>query len=124
MLIKMKKIIQPKHTLIEKIAGELAAVWYETGRSQGLTSKHKNARAYAKANLEKFIPKAVECCLKMLEPDSNATEDMKREIYEALMERHNDEELNQYLPNIDVKKAIELSDQMEKKKVINIKGLN
>jgi len=120
----MKKIIQPKHILIEQIAGELAATWYEVGRSQGLTSKHKNARTYAKANLEKFIPKAVELCLKMLEPNSNATEEMKREIYEALMERHNDEELNQHLPNFDVKRAIELAEEMEKKKVIDIKGLN
>ena len=120
----MKKIIQPKHTLIEKIALQLAATWYETGRSQGLTSKHKSARKYAAANLEKFIPKAVEMCLKMLGPDSNATEEMKQEIYSALLERHNDPELNQYLPNVDVKKAIELSEMIEKKKVINIKGLN
>lgn len=117
----MKKIIQPKHTLIEKIALELAATWYEIGRSQGLTSKHKNARKYAAANLEKFIPKAVEHCLEMLRPNSNATEAMKAEIYEALMERHNDEGLCSVLPNIDVKRSIELAEQIEKSKVVNIK---
>lgn len=120
----MKKIVTPTHTLIEKTALELAATWYEIGRSQGLTSKHKNARKYAKANLEKFIPNAIEILLQMLVPNSNATEAMKAEIYEALMERHNDPELCAVLPNIDVKKALELSDQMEKRKVINIKGLN
>lgn len=120
----MKKIITPRNTLIEKTAGELAAAWYEIGRSQGLTSKHKNARKYAKANLEKFIPKAVELLLQMLEPHSNATEEMKAEIYEALMERHNDPELCAVLPNVDVKRALELAEQMEKQKVINIKGLN
>ncbi len=120
----MKKIIQPKHTLIEQIALSLAAEWYCIGRSQGLTSICKNEREYSRKNLERFIPMAVQKCLEMLKPDSNATEEMKKQIYEALMERHDDEELNQYLPNFDVKRAIELAEQMEKKKIINIKGLN
>ena len=60
----------------------------------------------------------------MLKPTSNATEEMKSQIYEAMCQRHNDEELNQVLPNFDVKRAIELAEQIEKKKVIDIKGLN
>ncbi len=114
------KIVQPKHVLIEKIAVELAAVFYEAGRSTGLSSKHKNARSYARANFEKFIPKAVEYCLEMLKPHSNVTEEARMEIYEALMERHNDPELCEVLPNIDVNKLITLIDAEEKKKVITI----
>ena len=120
----MKKILTPTNTLIEETAAQLAAEWYCIGRSQGLTSVCKNEREYAKKNLERFIPKAVEYLLEMLKPDSNATEEMKSQIYEAMCQRHNDEELNQVLPNFDVKRAIELAEQMEKKKVIDIKGLN
>lgn len=116
----MKKIVTPQSTLIETVAAQLAATWYEIGRGQGLTSKYKNARAYAKANLEKFIPKAVEILLEMLKPTSNCTPEMREEIYEALMERHNDPELNAVMPNIDVKKVLELADLAEKKKVVNI----
>lgn len=110
------KIVTPTHTLIEKVAIELAATWYEIGRAQGLTSKHKTAKAYAAANLEKFIPKAVEHLLDMLGPNSNATPEMKEEIYAALQERINDPGLCEVMPNVDVKKALELAEQMERKK--------
>lgn len=110
------KIVTPTHNLIEKVAIELAATWYEIGRGQGLTSKHKTAKAYAAANLEKFIPKAVEHLLDMLGANSNATPEMKEEIYEALQERLNDPGLCEIMPNVDVNKAIELAKQMERKK--------
>ena len=55
-----KNLITPQSLLIEKTALELAAVFYEAGRSSGLTSVCKNAKQYAKRNVEKFIPKAVE----------------------------------------------------------------
>ena len=42
----------PKHTLIEGIAMNLAAEYYEVGRMQGLTSKYKTHKAYAVANFE------------------------------------------------------------------------
>jgi len=84
---KLKTVI-PKYTVIEKTAGELAACFYEAGRSSGLTSKHKNARAYAKANIERFIPKAVEILTTML-GQNNIADLAKQEIYEALMERAN-----------------------------------
>lgn len=112
----MKKVLTPTSTLIETIAGQLAATWYEVGRGQGLTSKHKTARAYAAANLEKFIPKAVELCLEMLGPNSTSTPEMKEEIWEALQERLNDPELLLYRPNVDVKKVIEQLEIMERKK--------
>src|SRR6185369_6586839 len=110
------KLVTPNSTLIETVAVELAATWYEIGRGQGLKSKHKNARAYARANLEKFIPKAVEYCLEMLKPTSNATAEMRAVIYEALMERHDDAVLQTFMPNIDVKKVIALVDEAERKK--------
>ena len=116
----MKKIITPISTIIETVAGQLAATFYEVGRGQGLTSKHKSARAYAKANFEKFIPKAVEYCIEMLKPTSNVTEEARMEIYKALMERHNDPELCSTMPNIDVKKLIALIDMHEKQKIITI----
>lgn len=83
----------PKYTIIEKTAAELAGVFYDAGRATGLKSKYKNARAYAKGEFVKFIPKAVEILTGMLGrfdlPDL-----MKQEIYEAIMERNDDPTLN------------------------------
>ncbi len=78
----------PRYTVIEKTALQLAAVFYEAGRSSGMTSKHKNARSYARANLEKFIPKAVEILLGMLN-NPNTPKIMKDEILGAYLERAN-----------------------------------
>lgn len=119
-----KKIITPASILIEKTAAELACVFYEVGRGQGLHSKHKNARAYARANLNKFIPKATEYLIDMLSPTSGASVEMKDMITEALLERSNDPELCEVFPNIDVKKVIEQIEIAEKKKqiVINTKS--
>jgi len=88
-----KNLITPQSLLIEKTALELAAVFYEAGRSSGLTSKHKDARAFAKANVEKFIPKAVELLMDILAKD-NTPQDQRDLIYEAFMERTNDKELS------------------------------
>jgi hypothetical protein len=116
----MTKLLKPpKHTVIERTALELAATWYEIGRGQGLTSKHKDARAYAAHNLEKFIPKAVEILLSML-GRTDLPDLMKAEIYEAFLERHNDPELQEVLPNIDVKKIIAAVDEMELNKTVVI----
>ena len=87
------KIIQPHHILIEKVAGEFAAIFWEAGRSSGMTSKYKNARAFARANLEKFIPKAVEHLIDLLGRD-DIHPDMKDQIYQAIQERTNDEQVN------------------------------
>src|SRR5882672_4823312 len=88
-----KNLITPQSLLIEKTALELAAVFYEAGRSSGLTSKHKDARAFAKANVEKFIPKAVELLMDILAKDSTP-QDQRDLIYEAFLERTNDKELS------------------------------
>lgn len=88
-----KNLVTPQSLLIEKTALELAAVFYEAGRSSGLTSKHKDARSFARANVEKFIPKAVDLLMDILAKDSTPQE-FKDLIYDALMERTNDEELS------------------------------
>ncbi len=85
----MSLILSSKHTVIERTAGELAATWYETGRSQGMTSKYKNARAYAKAYLESYIPLAIQILTSMLSRN-DIPEIMKNEIYDSLLERSND----------------------------------
>lgn len=89
----MNKILQaPKSVIIEKTALELAATWYEIGRGQGMTSRYKNAREYAKNNFKTFIPKAVEILTEML-GKPNVSEHEKQEIYIALLERVNDPDL-------------------------------
>lgn len=96
---KKLQLLSPKHTIIENIAANFAAEIYEVGRSQGMTSVYKDARSYAKAHFERFIPKAVEICLDMLaRPD--LSEEMKSPIYEAIMERTNDPMLNAISPNL------------------------
>lgn len=93
-----KKLIKPESILIEQTALELAAVYYEAGRSSGLQSKHKNARLFAKANVSTFIPKAVDLLMDMLA--NSATPKPQRDaIMDAFLERANDEELS----NIGIK---------------------
>lgn len=107
----------PKFNLIEHVALELAATFYEVGRSQGLKSKHKNARLYAFANLEKFVPHAIKHLLEMLNNPSVSAE-QKEEIFESLQERINDptaQALAQSsgdaaLPDIDIAKLIPVKD--------------
>ena len=115
----MSRLFKPaKNTIIERTAGELAGTWYEIGRGQGLTSKWKTPKAYAKANFEKFIPKALEILISML-GRSDLPDLMKAEIYEAIIERNNDPTLNEagVLPKIDVSKLIPVQ---EKPSVIHI----
>src|ERR1700677_3109797 len=110
-----KKIVKPNNILIEKVAGEFAAVFYEIGRSQGLTSKYKSARAYARANMEKFIPKAIEHLIECLGPKSTLPPEAKEEIYDCLMDRVNDptsvtSEDIKGLPDIDIKKLLDATE--------------
>ena len=85
----MKKVSSPSSVLIEVTAGNLAATWYEIGRSQGMTSKYKTTKAYVNANVEKFIPKALDLLLDMLGNPSTPA-DQKEIIYDAISERVND----------------------------------
>ncbi|MDE2031379.1 MAG: hypothetical protein KGI58_03940 [Patescibacteria group bacterium] len=86
------KLIKPESTLIEKTALELAASFYEIGRGQGLKSKYKNARSYAKAYVKNFIPKAVDLLMDILAKDSTP-QAQKDAIYDCLLERVNDKDL-------------------------------
>jgi hypothetical protein len=89
----VNQLITPHSLVIEKTALELAAVFYEAGRSSGMTSKHRNAKHFAKANVEKFIPMAVQTLMDML-GDSATPEEQKTMIYDAFLERTNDAELS------------------------------
>lgn len=91
--LQKNALITPQSLLIEKTALELAAAFYEGGRSAGLKSKHKDARSFAKANVETFIPKAVELLMTMIGSDA-IPQDQKDLIYEAFMERTNDQDLS------------------------------
>lgn len=101
--------VPKKSHIIEDTALQFAAIYYEAGRSTGLTSKYKNAREFAKNNVEKFVPKVVQHFIEIL---NNPTfpKDAKEEIFQALMERHNDPTLKtgNELPDIDVKKLIDI----------------
>jgi hypothetical protein len=92
MVVKMS-IKEPEHIIIEQTAGELAATWYEIGRSNGMRSKYKTARKYAEANLEKFVPKAIDILTDML-ANPSTPQTMKDHIMDALLERANAPELS------------------------------
>lgn len=106
----MKKVTKPHEILFEHIAGQFAAIFYETGRSQGMTSVHKTAKAYAAANLEKFLPRAIDHCMTLLDRADIPLE-AKELIYDALTERVNDKSNVtstdiKGLPDIDIMKVL------------------
>jgi hypothetical protein len=100
------KITTPKIDLIEKTAAEFSALWFEAARSSGMTKvrlqgevinllKFKNnPRFFARAHLEKFIPAATHALIEILSKETTS-EEKKRLIYDAVMERTNDEQLDQ-----------------------------
>ncbi len=99
------KIITPSSMLIEKTAGNFAGVWYDAARSSGIKIaklqgktinllKYKNnPRLFAKAHLEKFIPAAIHALTTLL-GKPNIPAEQKEIIYAAIMERTNDEQVN------------------------------
>ena len=84
-----RQLKDPSSVLIEVVAGTLCATWYEIGRSQGLKSKYKTTKAYVNANVEKFIPKAIEHLIDQLNNPFISHEN-KELIYDALSDRVND----------------------------------
>lgn len=104
------------NVMIYKVAGEFAGIYYDAGRSTGLTSKFKNAESFARANVEKFIPLAIKHLMELLKPTSNITEHMRSEIYEALMDPVNDPELMKAKVNTDLNMEL-LDDQRKFKKL-------
>ena len=123
----VRKIIQPKHLLIEKVAASLAAEWFEAAANtpQMNMERHKyknDPRIFAKQNLEKFLPTAIDILIGMLGRPDIAME-LKEEIYDCLLERKNDPTNITSadftgLPDIDAKKLVELG-TTQTEKVIN-----
>ncbi len=113
-----KRILQgPKNVVFEHVALEMAAVFYEAGRSSGMTSKYKDARSWARANFEKFISAAIEKCVQLL-GRQDIPDLAKQEIWDALYERNNDPDINSALgyglPDLDVKKILDMLPKQER----------
>src|ERR1035437_9698857 len=99
------KITDPSNVIIEKVAGSFAATFFEAARSSGLKTitlqnqkinlmKYKeNPRNFARVHLEKFIPAAVHSLIEIMSRE-NCPEEQKKIIYDALMERVNDKDLD------------------------------
>jgi hypothetical protein len=86
-------VTTPQSILIEETALQLAAAYYEQGRSLGLASKFKTPQAYAKKYVTNYIPLAVSFLMDMLGKDSTPA-DQKEMIYQAFLERANDPDLS------------------------------
>lgn len=98
------KLKDPSDVIIEKNAGEFAGVFYDAARSSGLTVitlqgqkinllKYKTARDFARRHLEKFIPAAVHALTEIMSRE-NTPPEQKEIIYQALMERVNDPDID------------------------------
>lgn len=99
------KIVSPSNVIIEKTAGQFAGTFFEAARSSGMgiitlqgqkidLRKYKNnPRNFARAHLEKFIPAAIEALTTILGRE-NTPASQKEIIYNALMERVNDQQLS------------------------------
>lgn len=99
-----RKLKDPSDVIVEKTAGEFAGVFYESARSSGMTVislqgqkinllKYKSPREFARRHLEKFIPAAVHSLIEIMSR-LNCPEEQKLMIYNAIMERVNDQDLN------------------------------
>ena len=114
------KLIRPRDVLIEKVAGELAATYFEaaqnTPQMDTLRKKYRNdPRRYARMNLERWIPVAVEHLISCLQSPRLSIE-AKEEIFNCLADRVNDPEnitsddiINNggMLPKIDIKPILD-----------------
>ncbi len=100
----MIKIADPSTVIVEKTAGEMAGVFYDAARSSGLKViqlqgqkinllKYKSPRDFARRHIEKFIPAAVHALTEILSRPETPVE-QKDIIYNALMERVNDKDLD------------------------------
>lgn len=114
------RLIRPRDILIERIAAEFAATFFEAAQAtpevDTLRKKYKNnPKLYARKNWEKFVPAAVNVLIGMLQREDVSLE-KKEEIYNAIIDRANDPENvisddiiknGGVLPNIDVKKLLD-----------------
>lgn len=100
----MKSFVDPGNVIIEKTAGEFAGTFYDAARSSGLKIinlqgkkinllKYKTPRDFARRHLEAFIPAAVHALTEIMSRE-NTPIDQKDMIYNALMERVNDKDID------------------------------
>ncbi len=98
------KIVDPATFIIEKTAGEMAGVFYDSARSSDMKViklqgevinllKYKRTRDFSRAHFEKFIPAAVHALTEIMSKPETPIE-TKETIYQAILERVNDEGLN------------------------------
>lgn len=99
----------PKFTIIEKVAGEFAGVFYDAARASGVPSQYRSAKHFARAKFTVFIPKAVEILTGMLDRQ-DLPDLMKAEIYDALIERANDPNLKNLIAAPDGKPTFKWGD--------------
>jgi hypothetical protein len=120
----MNNIFVPRNALIAKVAGALAAEFFEAAKNtpeiDTLRKKYKNnPRLYAAANIEKWIPKATDILIGMLGMPHVSLE-MKEEIWNAIQDCVNDktnvisDEIIG-LPDIDVVKILNATSKPEDK---------
>lgn len=99
-----RKLKDPSDVIIEKTAGEFAGVFYDAARSSGMTViklqgkainllRYKSPRDFARRHIEAFIPAAVHSLIEIMSRDTTPA-DQKEIIYQALMERVNDQDLD------------------------------
>lgn len=100
-----KKLIEPHSILIEKTAAEFAGTFFEAARSSGmgvinlqgeridLRRYKNNPHKFARAHLEKFIPAATHSLIEIMSRE-NTPASMKEQIYQAILERTNDPDLD------------------------------
>ena len=99
------KITDPSNVIIEKTAGAFASTFFEAARSSGLKIINlqgkkinlmkygENPRNFARRHLEAFIPAAVHSLNEIMCRDTTP-EDQRQIIYNALMERVNDKDID------------------------------
>jgi hypothetical protein len=115
-----KKLVVPVNMLIYRTALSYAAVFYEAGRSTGLTSQYKTPEAFAKRYIERFIPMVIKNFMELLKPHSGITEHMRAEIYEALIDPVNDPNLMKAKVNTDLNfELLEEQRKFNKLKILN-----
>ena len=99
------KIVDPSDVIVEKTAGRFAAEFFEAARNSDLKvimlqgkkinlMKYKeNPRNFARVHIEAFIPAAVHA-LNEIMCNPKTPEDQRQIIYNAIMERINDPDLD------------------------------
>lgn len=115
-----RKLVIPANPLIYRTALQYAAIFYEAGRSSGLTSQYKTPEAFAKRYIERFIPMVIKNFIELLKPHSGVSEHMKEEISAALLDPVNDPNLMKAKVNTDLNfELLEEQRKFNKLKILN-----